>query len=65
MITRTQRINLIDAIDFKIASIKRAMNTNRNPRFAELYKAELEDFMALRVAVADLPEPDELLKPKK
>lgn len=38
------------ALDMKEASIKRAQNTNKNPRFAPVYEAELADLQATRVA---------------
>lgn len=33
---------LIEALDMKIASVKRARNTAKNPRFASIYDTEEE-----------------------
>lgn len=37
---------LLTALELKLASVKRAQNTNRNPRFNEVYAAELADVQA-------------------
>lgn len=39
---------LIEAIDLKLASVKRARNTNKSPAFLELYDQELREYTSLQ-----------------
>ena len=41
---------ILSALELKEASIKRAQNTNKNPRFTPVYEAELADLHAARAA---------------
>lgn len=40
MITETTKQFVISALEMKIASIKRAKNTNKSPKFTPVYEAE-------------------------
>lgn len=39
---------IVEAIDLKLASVKRARNTNKSPAFLELYDQELREYTALQ-----------------
>lgn len=39
---------LAEGLKLKEASVKRAQNTNKNPRFAPVYEQELNDLLAAR-----------------
>lgn len=47
-----------DAMELKIASIKRAINTNKNPRFREIYDLELSESLEVQVWL-NQQKPDE------
>lgn len=50
-ITDQHKRMLVEAIDLKIASVKRAKNTNRSPAFLELYEQELRDYTSLQTLI--------------
>lgn len=56
--TNMQLSILKDAIELKIASIKRAINTNKNPRFREIYDLELSESLEVQVWL-NQQKPDE------
>lgn len=45
MITQVNKDIIISALDMKLASIKRAKNTNKNPKFTPVYDAEENETM--------------------
>lgn len=53
---------LKSALEMKRASIKRAMNTDKNPRFAPIYELELQETAEAEVVVNALI-PDENVHP--
>lgn len=53
--TEEQRAALTEALDVKLASIKRALNTSTSPRFKALYDEDFRFFGALRNEVAAAP----------
>lgn len=58
------KLLVLDALDLKLASIKRAINTNRNPKFRELFEQEYTEVSQLRQKIVMLEE-DDLVKPPK
>lgn len=56
--TNMQLSILKDAMELKIASIKRAINTNKNPRFREIYDLELSESLEVQVWL-NQQKPDE------
>lgn len=60
----SERETMTSALDIKIASIRRAINTNRNPKFRVLYDDELNDALLIQGRIKNAPAVDELLKKK-
>lgn len=50
--TKEDQLALIECIDVKLASVKRAMNTSSSPRFRVLYEEDFATFNQLRINVA-------------
>ena len=50
-ITEQHKRMIVEAIDLKLASIRRACKTNKSPAFLELYNQELRDYTALQTLV--------------
>lgn len=49
MFSQRELVQLRIATDMKIASLKRGMNTAREPAFRQLYESELSDYSALQL----------------
>jgi len=56
-----QRSILLDAIDLKLASCKRAINSTKDP-YRALHQEEYDAFAAFRVEVIKAPVNPELIK---
>ena len=50
-INEQQKRMIVEAIDLKLASIRRAKNTNKSPAFLELYEQELREYNALQTLI--------------
>lgn len=47
-INTTYKTILLSALDMKLASIKRAMNSDKNPRFKEVYLLEQRETLEVQ-----------------
>ena len=50
-ITEQHKRMIVEALDLKLASIKRAKNSNKSPAFLELYEQEMRDYTALQTLI--------------
>lgn len=56
---KTQKTVILSALQMKEASIKRAINTNKNPRFEAIYDLELSETRATYTWVEAQPLTDD------
>lgn len=52
--TKDQIATLQTCVDMKITSVRRAQTANTSPRFAEVYKIELDELNKLKNEVAQI-----------
>ena len=52
---KTTKATILEALDMKAASIKRAANTNKAPRFQAVYEAEQADVTKAKAWINEQP----------
>lgn len=57
MLTEREKEIIINALDMKLTSVKRAQNSNKSPNFAEVYKIEIAELEKAKATIHSFKTP--------